>query len=318
MRVLALTAAQRLPNLSTLYAALGKQVVLDLRILEKTQQRDLRRTLRDVDWAAYQRVLVDLPFKNIYKQARYLRQLNGLLIYEEDACQNYLSSSRWHGAFSRLYRQLPQARVLVTGASVAARLRAEGFDVRFAAKGYDPQILRPLHLDRDIELGFVGRTASAAYGGRKQLLDQLARCEPLQVLRAEPGEAYCALLNRIRYFISADVGLDEYMAKNFEAMACGCVLLAWHQGGEEAAIGLVDGRHLLLYRDLAELRGHLAALRADPARAQRIAEAGRVFVETNLSYVHLAERVAELLVESWPCVPSLTGWRALWRRLRFF
>lgn len=318
MRVLVLTAAQRLPNLSTLYSALEQQVELDVRTLEKPQQCDLRRTLRDIDWADYQRVLLDLPFKNIYQQARYLRQLNGLLIYEEDACQNYLSSSRWHGAFSRLYRQLPSARVLVTGAHVAARLQAEGFDVRFAAKGYDQQTLRLQHLERDIELGFVGRTASAAYKGRKHLLDQLSACEPLQLLRAEPGEAYCNLLNRIRYFVSADVGLGEYMAKNFEAMACGCVLLAWHQGGEEAAIGLEDGHHLLLYRNLPELLGHIADLREDGARAQRIADAGRAFVESNLSYVNLSKRFAEVLAEPWPCNQPLTGWRTFLQRLRLF
>lgn len=317
MRVLVLTAAQRLPDLSALYAALGERVELDLRVLEKNQQRDLLRTLRGVELATYQRVLLDLPFKNIYRQARYLRQLSGLLIYEEDACQNYLSSSRWQGAFSRLYRQLPQARVLVTGANLAARLQSEGFNVRFLAKGYDSQILRQQHLERDIELGFIGRTASADYAGRKQLLDQLGECEPLQVLRAEPGEPYCKLLNRIRYFISADVGLGEYMAKNFEAMACGCVLLAWHQGTEEAAIGLEDGHHLLLYRDLADLREHLAALRAEPARAQRIADAGRAFVEANLSYTHLAERMAELLLEPWPCIAPPAGWNALRQRLRF-
>jgi hypothetical protein len=318
MRVLALTAAQRLPDLSTFYAALGERVSLDVRRLEKPEQRDLRRALRGLDFSSYERVLLDIPFKNIYRQGRYLRQIAGLLIYEEDACQNYLPSSRWQGAFSRLYRQLPQARVLVTGANLAARLQSEGFDVRFLAKGYDQRVLRQQCLERDIELGFVGRTASADYVGRKQLLDQLSACEPLQVLRADPGEAYCRLLNRIRYFISADVGLGEYMAKNFEAMACGCVLLAWYQGDEEAAIGLEDGRHLLLYRDLAELRSQLAALRADPARAQRIADAGRAFVEANLSYTHLANRMAECLFE--PRSPSmpLSGWPAFWQRLRFF
>ncbi len=34
------------------------------------------------------------------------------------------------------------------------------------------------------------------------------------------GEEYCATLNRIRFFVSADVGMGEYMIKSFEAMAC--------------------------------------------------------------------------------------------------
>lgn len=323
MRILVLTAAQRLPDLSTLYRELGKQVDLQVLRLEKKQQRNLRQALRGIELASFARVVLDLPFKNVYRQTRYLSGLAGLLVYDEDACQNYLSNSRWYGAFSQFYRRLPHARILVTGASVAARLQAEGFAVSFAPKGYDParQYLQAESQDlqqRDIELGFIGRTASAAYAGRKELLEQLATAEPLQLLRTEPGDAYRQMLNRIRLFISADVGLGEYMAKNFEAMACGCVLLAWRQGSEEPAIGLQDGEHLLLYGSLAELREHIAALRADPLRAQRIADAGRAFAESHLSYAHLATRLAALLAEPWPMMPPLTGWRAVWQRLRFF
>ncbi|MBF7729850.1 glycosyltransferase family protein [Pseudomonas sp. N040] len=322
MRVLVLTASPRLPDLCTLYGELGKHVDLHVLQLEKKQQRDLRKALRDIDLASFARVLLDLPFKNVYRQTGYLSRLNGLLIYDEDACQNYLSNSRWYGAFSQFYQRLPQARILVTGASVAARLQGEGFAVSFAPKGYDParQYLQPGSQDlqqRDIELGFIGRTASAAYAGRKELLEQLASVEPLQLLRTEPGDAYRQMLNRIRLFVSADVGLGEYMAKNFEAMACGCVLLAWRQGSEEPAIGLQDGEHLLLYSSLAELRAHIAALRVDPQRAQRIADSGRAFVQAQLSYTHLAARMAALLAEPWPSVPPLTGWRAVWQRLRF-
>jgi glycosyltransferase involved in cell wall biosynthesis len=323
MRVLLITAASRLPDLSTLFDELAKHVDLQVLRLDKKQQRNLRKSLRSIDLGSFSRIMLDLPFKNVYQQTRYLSAVEGLLVYDEDACQNYLGNSRWQGQFSRFYRRLPRARVLVTGASVAARLRAEGFAVSFAPKGYDPacQFVQPESLDlqqRDIELGFIGRTASAAYAGRKELLEALARVEPLQLLRTEPGDAYRQMLNRIRLFISADVGLDEYMAKNFEAMACGCVLLAWRQGRDEPAIGLREGEHLLLYNSLSELREHIASLRNDPQRAQQIADAGRAFAESHLSYAHLAARMADLLAEPWPQVAVVTGWRALWQRLNFF
>ena len=323
MRVLLLTAAKRLPDLSTLYAELARQVDLQVIRLDKQQQRNLRKSLHSIELHSFTRIMLDLPIKNVYQQTRYLSGLEGLLVYDEDACQNYLSNSRWYGQFSRFYRRLPRARILVTGASVAGRLRAEGFDVSFAPKGYDPasQFVQSESRDlqrRDIELGFIGRTASAAYSGRKELLEELARVEPLQLLRTEPGADYRQMLNRIRLFLSADVGLDEYMAKNFEAMACGCVLLAWRQGVDEPAIGLREGEHLLLYNSLSELRGHIAGLRSDPLRAQQIADAGRAYVERHLSYTHLAARMVSLLDEPWPIVPPASGWRALWQRLNFF
>jgi glycosyltransferase involved in cell wall biosynthesis len=308
MRILVLTASARTPDLSAMYASLSQHLDVDVQVLGRAEQRDLRRYLRRIDLSGYQRVLLDLPFKYMVSQVALLVRLPGLLIYEEDACQNYLATSKWRGSFSRFYQRLPAARMVVTGASVARRLRAEGFDVTFMAKGYDPRTLFDEQGLRDIELGFIGRTASRDYAGRKHLLDQLAACEPLQLLRTEPGENYRIMLNRIRYFVSADVGFGEYMAKNFEAMACGCVLLAWRQGEEEPAIGLEDGRHTLLYSSLAELREHLARLRSEPALGQYLASEGKAFVADQLSHVRLAERLANTLREPWPVQPAPDGW----------
>lgn len=308
MRVLVLTASPRLPDLSAVYANLARQMDVDVRLLDKAQQRNLKEYLRGVALDGYERILLDLPFKHLYTQVALMTRLPGLLIYEEDACQNYLATSKWRGAFSRFYKRLPAARIVVTGASVASRLRSEGFDATFIPKGYDPQTLFDEQRERDIELGFIGRTASKDYAGRKALLESLAACEPLQQLRTEPGDDYRHTLNRIRYFVSADVGLGEYMAKNFEAMACGCVLLAWRQGEEEQAIGLQDGKHLLLYSSLDELREHLTALRADPQRAARIAQAGRGFVAEHCSHETIAMRLASELGRDWPALSPSGRW----------
>ncbi len=318
MKVLALSSAGREPDFSCVYEHLKGRVDVDLMIFDKVAQRDLRRSLSSIDLSSYDRVLVDLHFKNIHRQTRFLSRLSGLLIYEEDACQNYLESSRWRGHFSRFYRKLPNARVVVTGASVAERLKAEGFRVHFIPKGYDPRLIFVEEVERDIQLGFIGRTASAAYQSRKRLLDRLAEEDSLQLLRTAPGEPYRKMLNRIRYFVSADVGLGEYMAKNFEAMACGCVLLAWRQGSEEPAIGLEDGVHLLLYSDADELRGHLARLREDSTLERAIAEEGRRFVEQHLSHRQLAERLIKVMEEPWPSIEPISAWEAFWSRINPF
>src|SRR5690606_17531483 len=311
MKVLALTSRDRSPDLTSLYEQLELYVDLDIRVLNKSAQRNLRTSLKGVRWDLYERVLIDLNFKHIFKQTSYLSGLKGLLVYEEDACQNYISYSRWCGRFSKFYRALPNAKIVVTGASVARRLRGEGFAAIFIPKGYDPKLLFDEKQERDIELGFIGRTASSAYAGRKAFLDNLAVCESLQLLRTDPGSAYRGTLNRIRYFVSADVGLDEYMAKNFEAMACGCVLLAWRQSEEEGALGLKDGEHLLLYSSLEELRGHLKWLRCNPAEAERLAASGKKFVVERLTFSHLAQQLAAELRQPWPSVDvpfSLGSW----------
>ena len=316
MRLLILTHSPRGVDLTAMFARLCELAGADLHVLDKEQTRNLKAFLRGIDLSHYERLLIDLPFKHIHTQAAVLARLPGVLIYEEDACQNYLASSKWRGEFSRFYRQLPGARIVVTGYSVARRLREEGFDVPFMAKGYDGRTLYDEGRERDIELGFIGRIASSAYQGRKELLESLQSCEPLQMLRTEPGDDYRHSLNRIRFFVSADVGLGEYMAKNFEAMACGCVLLAWRQGEEEPAIGLQDGEHLLLYSSLDELRQHLAALRSDPARAERMAQAGREFVARHCTHDSLAVRLATELAREWPALPPVSG-RWDWLRSLF-
>ncbi|MDR0378930.1 MAG: glycosyltransferase [Candidatus Accumulibacter sp.] len=318
MKVLALSSTKRQPDFSTVFEHLGKAVDLDLKMLDKDAQQHLRRFLSAIDCARYDRILVDLRFKYIHRQTRLLSTLPGLLVYEEDACQNYIESSQWRGAFSRFYRKLPNARVVVTGFSVAERLAREGFAVHFIPKGYDPETVFFENGERDIEAGFIGRIGSAVYKERRSLLERLAVEESLQILRTETGAPYRKMLNRIRCFISADIGLTEYMAKNFEAMACGCVLLAYRQGSEEAAIGLEDGVHLLLYSDMAELRGHLAELRGDPALAQRIAEEGRKFVERSLSHPQLAARLAKVLEMPWPTPEPLSRWQTFLDRINPF
>jgi len=90
--------------------------------------------------------------------------------------------------------------------------------------------------------------------------------------------------------------MGEYMIKNFEAMAVGCVLLAYDQGAEEnAALGFVDMHNLVLYRDIPELREKLGMLRADPQRAQMIAETGRVLAQQRYSFAALGLAIADAM-----------------------
>jgi glycosyltransferase involved in cell wall biosynthesis len=128
------------------------------------------------------------------------------------------------------------------------------------------------------------------------LLDELGRVEPLVVTRTKSGEEYCDTLNRIRFFVSADVGMGEFMIKNFEAMACGCVLLAYDQGeAESRALGLQDMHNIVFYQTIAQLQEKLAQLRADPELARRIASNGRELVVAQLSFARIGERIVEAL-----------------------
>ncbi|KAA0982769.1 glycosyltransferase [Pseudomonas sp. ANT_J28] len=296
MKVLFLVQKEQRAILDRLYDGIAEHCDCDKRELTSAEQDDLRGYFRKhVDVTRYDRIVFFLRFKKEIRQVRFIQTLPNLVILEHDAYQNYIPC-KYTGKFSAHYRKLPWARVISSGFMVAARLREEGFDAVFVPKGYDQSLLQDQGRERDIELAFVGSTNSVAYSGRKALLDELAHVEPLVVTRTKSGEEYCDTLNRIRYFVSADVGMGEFMIKNFEAMACGCVLLAYDQGAaESSALGLHDMHNVVFYQSIPQLQEKLARLRADPELAQRIARNGRELVVGQFSFARIGKRIVEEL-----------------------
>lgn len=313
MKVLFLVQKEQRAILDRLYEGIGAECDCDIRWLTDAEQDDLRGYFkRHVNVEHYDRILFFLRFKKEIRQVGFIRSLPNLVILEHDAYQNYIPC-KYTGKFSKHYRQLPWARVITSGAVVTRRLCDEGVDAVFVPKGYDQALLHNEQRPRDIELAFVGSLRSVAYSGRKAMLESLAAVEDLVVTRTKSGEEYSQTLSRIRFFVSADVGMGEYMIKNFEAMACGCVLFAYDQGEEEnQALGFVDMHNIVLYRDLVELRAKLHQLRDQPELADAISRNGQQLAESRFTFHALGEVIVQSMRA--PLRPrSLPGW---WERLR--
>jgi len=132
------------------------------------------------------------------------------------------------------------------------------------------------------------------------------------VTRTKSGEDYCNTLNRIRFFVSADVGMGEYMIKNFEAMACGCVLLAFDQGeAENRALGLEDMHNVVLYDSIPVLQEKLRTLRADPAFAERIAANGRELAVSGFSFAQVGRSIVDHMMPPLRPRAPLSAWQRL-------
>lgn len=308
MRVLVLTTTPREPDNQLLWESLRAFADVDLHLIERKDQRHLSRLLKHFNLKAYDRVVLDLLFRHVSRHAGVLSSVAGLVLYEEDACQEFIPSSRWRGKFSVFYRKLPHARVIFTGHHVAKRFRDLGVDACFLPKGYDSSKLYDLKKPRDIALGFIGRLASDAYQDRRAFVERAAVEQELQILRTRPGNEYREVLNRVSVFLSADVGLGEYMAKNFEAMACGCTLVAFRQGhGEEEALGLIDGKNVVLYGDYSEFAEKLSRLRAEPDISKRIAASGKVLAQQHFDYARQARDFYGFLLPE-PQEPAKASW----------
>ncbi|WP_349971877.1 glycosyltransferase [Pseudomonas caspiana] len=308
MKVLLLVQKEQRAILDRLYEGIAAHCECDVRWLTSAEQRNLRGYFRrEVDVTQYDRIVFFLRFKHEIRQAGFIRTIPNLVILEHDAYQNYIAC-KYTGKFSAHYRKLPWVRVMCSGFNVSERLRDEGFDAVFVPKGYDQSLLQWRDRERDIELAFVGSTNSVAYSGRKALLDELGRVEKLVVTRTKSGEEYCETLNRIRFFVSADVGMGEYMIKNFEAMACGCVLLAYDQGAEEnRALGFVDMHNIVFYRDIPQLQEKLRQLRGNPQLADEISRNGQTLVEQRFTFHALGKAIVEEMRPPLRAMPAM-GW----------
>ena len=175
------------------------------------------------------------------------------MFIEEDTCQNYIRSSRWFGKYVEFYKSLPNARVLVTSEFVKEEFKKKGVDAINVSKAFDEFVIVNKKIPRKIKFGFVGRIKSNVYAERKIALNKIAKLIPIETLRAKPGEEYNLLLNKITYFISADFGLGEYMVKNFEALAAGCLLCAARIPSEFSYLGFKDMENVVLYSSPEEL-----------------------------------------------------------------
>lgn len=299
MKVLFLVQDEQKVILDALYDAICAACDCDLRRLSSKEQSDLKGYFsHHVQVEKYDRIVFFLRFKKELQQIDFIRTIPNLVTLEHDACQNYIDG-KYRGYFSYYYQSIPWIRVICSGFTLAERLRAEGTDAICVPKGYDENLLCDLNQVRDIELGFIGSLGAEAYAGRKKLLEELKKEEPsLSLLTTASGLAYRDCLNRIKFFINADIGFDEYMIKNFEAMACGCVLFTYAQiESENNALGFVDMRNVVLFSSIKELREKLSMLRADPVLANEIAKNGRELAERNYCFSIIGKKIVNALQE---------------------
>lgn len=283
-----------------MYQILAKDHDLKLIYLDKSKQKWLSWRLRKVNFSDYDAVISDLHFKNIHKQPYFFKTIRNLFFLEEDACQNYIQSSQWYGIFSRFYKNLPDSTVMTSGYSTAEKLSREGVCSYFITKAYDHTLIKNYNRDRDITLGFIGNIENKVYKKRRETLLFLKKHTDLKILKTDPGIEYVKMLNRIEYFVSADKGLGEYMIKNFEAMAAGCILCAWRQGfGEEEALGLKDLENCILYSDSNELTKKINLVSNNINLKKYILKNSQDHATKNFSYATQERQISATLLNTY-------------------
>ena len=318
MKVLLIFKADTPIPLEPMWAALGRHCELERVAFTDKDLEDYASALGRLDFRGYDRVLLDQNLRRIGAQYPALRTVPNLVFLDHDACQHFLPDSRWHRKYDVVFRDIGHLRVLVPNRTCELAFRAAGLDAAYLPKCYNPEHISCLGQPRDIEFGHIGRVKNRIYAQRRKLLARARHSCEVQMLRTEDGDfaGYNLLLNRIRFFISADIGYNEYMFKNFEAMAAGCVLVAKRQPAiEQEALGFVDMENLVLYDDDGELTAKMLLLRKEPQRADEIAERGRRLVKSRHTMTQRGEELFRLLQPGIGTAPPPSRWEKF-RRLK--
>lgn len=286
MRVLVISEGRPKRN-GTLWDALSVDHEVDLRCYGEVS---LREVIADVDVSDYDKIVFASGVRRLGRQVLELGRLPEVFVYDMDLQQDFMPESSYCGLFPAVLRSIRNLRLIVTSLASLEHYRAQGFAASYLPKAYDHRLIKDLGLSRDIEFGFVGRTNHKTYARRRDLLARIASHFPVQMLRtedvSEESVEYNQLLNRIRFFISADAGFREFHIKNFEALAAGCVVCALRTSDREGEmLGFKDMENIVLYDDDVELRQKVEELRGSPERASAIAAAGRNLAVERHSWV---------------------------------
>ena len=315
MKLLIVSREERASSLDTLFNGIATHFETGIIKLTKTQRHDFTNTVNQLGHENYDRVMIDVPLTRIGKHYKVLRNISGLILYEQDAWMEFSEHSKYRNKFIKRYRSIGPCRLILTGYYIGDRVRSAGLDVVAIPKSYDENHLHNLHIDRDIELGYIGRIKTRVYRDRRPFLEKLVAENDLQMLRTDPGEEYLRTLNRIKIFVSADIGFREYMAKNFEAMACGCMLFASRQGGqEEERLGFRHMENVILYDDMDDAQGKLAMLRENPGLVAAVARNGEELVRERHTMGSRVKPYVEAIKAEIRPVQTLQRPPSRWRR----
>jgi len=270
---------------------------VDVTLLDEAQQATLQEIVNIEELRRYDRVVLDLKWGLIKRQGPFISRIPHLVLHESDSCTNFILFSGSYRKYEAFYHRLGPFRLIATSCTVSAWFRAQGLDAVFVPKSFDSNYLRHLELARDIEFGFVGTQKNRIYRERNKMLQAFSQQIPLFIKKTRTREEYMETLNRINFFISADVGLHEYMIKNFEALACGCILVAYRQGKEEEALGLVDMKNVVLYATPEEALQKMNYLRRNLAEAEALRKRGMDHANRCFTVAKRDERLFHALKE---------------------
>lgn len=153
----------------------------------------------------------------------------------------------------------------------------------------DLELFRPMAVERDIDVAFVGQLKGATTE-RTLAIEQLTKRYKINELKHYLREEIPGVYARAKIVLNMPLA-DDLNFRTFEAMSCGAMLLTRrvHNGQE---LLFQEGVHYAAYADEHEMLEKIDYYLAHPAEREAIAAAGLAEVQANH---RLEQRITELL-----------------------
>lgn len=168
------------------------------------------------------------------------------------------------------------------------RLREDGLtQAHWLPVAFAPELHPTQHLERHLDIAYVGSSSASVNPIRHALLVALRREFPLHYFGlatpAEMGKVYASAKLVFNRSVNNDVNM-----RFFEATGAGAVLVSNPIIGNGVDELLREGEHYFVYRDETALLVLIRKLLQDPERCRLVGEAARLHVLNHHTYIHRA------------------------------
>ena len=144
----------------------------------------------------------------------------------------------------------------------------------------DINIYKNLNLKKYFDVFASFTTRNDIYPNREKIHSLLRSMRPItSYIKRVEHENYINKINRSRICITSNNKFRSLSIKYYETMACGSFLLA-DKPEDFDELGYVDGRHLVLYNDLNDLKDKIYFYLKNGKTREKIALQGMDFVRT--------------------------------------
>lgn len=158
----------------------------------------------------------------------------------------------------------------------------------------DVNLYKDLHLKRDIDVMATFSSQPKIYPDRVSVLKVLSSMKIKKFTGRVIHEEYIKKINQSKIFAHAGNFNKRLNMKYFEVLACNTLFLT-DRPHDFQELGFVDGKHLVLYSGMTDLKNKIKYFLTHEEERRKIAEQGMEFVRKNHSCAVRVQEFTEIV-----------------------